>query len=145
MIRNALKEDLAEIIALDSISHLYPWGEKLIKDALCSRANWVIETGDSSNKKIVGWLTASTILNESELELVLIHSSYRRQGLAKELMSTWLSYMETKEVDSFFLEVRESNQSAIFLYEKMGFSQVGVRKNYYPAATGMENALLMSR
>ncbi|MFT2110878.1 ribosomal protein S18-alanine N-acetyltransferase [Marinomonas sp. 2405UD68-3] len=135
--------DLNSIVELDLVSHSYSWGEKLITDALSTRSNWVVE--DDLEGKIIGWLTASSLLNESELELILIHPDYRQQGFAKQLMLTWMLTMEGKQVDHFLLEVRASNKLAVFLYLSMGFLQVGLRKNYYSTEIGMEPALLMSR
>ena len=130
-IRLATESDLWPIIQLDTLSNPHPWGENLVADALNTRKNWVIELGDATQKSIVGWLTASIVLDQSELELIVIESSVRRQGLARSLMMVWLKAAEQQGVSELLLEVRESNLGAISLYESLDFELVGRRKNYY--------------
>ena len=130
-IRLAIQSDLLPIIQLDALSNPHPWGENLVAEALQTRKNWVIELGDATQKSIVGWLTASVVLDQSELELIVIDSSVRRQGLARQLMIVWSEAVAQQDVSELLLEVRESNLGAISLYESLGFEQVGRRKNYY--------------
>lgn len=130
-IRPATESDLPFIIQLDALSNPYPWGESLIADALQMRKNWVVELGDATQKSIVGWLTASIVIDQSELELIVIDSSVRRQGLARQLIMVWSKTVTQLNVSELLLEVRESNLGAISLYESLGFEQVGRRKNYY--------------
>lgn len=134
VIRLATVSDLQPIIQLDALSNPYPWGENLVAEALQTRKNWVIELGDATQKSIVGWLTASVVLDQSELELIVIDSSVRRQGLARKLMMVWSETVAQQDVSELLLEVRESNVGAITLYESLGFEQVGRRKNYYQIA-----------
>lgn len=141
MIRKALIEDLNAIDVLDKASNDNPWGKRLIKDALESRCNWVIVNDDS--QRILAWLTASTVLDESELELIVVHPECRRLGYANQLIEQWFSEMLSRHVTQFILEVRESNLPAITLYQRIGFVSAGLRKNYYAAP--IEHALLMSR
>ncbi|WP_191602132.1 ribosomal protein S18-alanine N-acetyltransferase [Marinomonas algicola] len=141
MIRKALVEDLNGIDVLDKASNENPWGKKLIKDALESRSNWVI--ADDKEQSIFAWLTASVVLDESELELIVVHPECRRLGYAKQLIEQWFDEMMGRHVSQFILEVRESNLPAISLYQNVGFVPVGLRKNYYAAPN--EHALLMNR
>lgn len=129
--RLATESDLFSIVQLDALSNPHPWGESLITDALKTRKNWVVELGDATQKSIVGWLTASVVLDQSELELIVIDSSVRRQGLARQLMMVWSEAVVQLDVSELLLEVRESNLGAISLYESLGFELVGRRKNYY--------------
>ncbi|RBP83695.1 ribosomal-protein-alanine N-acetyltransferase [Marinomonas rhizomae] len=129
--RLASLSDLTAIIQLDALSNPHPWGENLISDALQTRKNWVVELGDVTQKSIVGWLTASVVLDQSELELIVIDPSVRRQGLARQLMIAWSEAVAQQDVSELLLEVRESNLGAISLYKSLGFEQVGRRKNYY--------------
>ncbi|NVK27955.1 ribosomal-protein-alanine N-acetyltransferase [Marinomonas sp. CT5] len=143
-IRLANESDLLFLIQLDALSNPYPWGEGLLEEALQTRQNWVVELGDATQKSIVGWLTASVVLDQSELELIVIDSSVRRQGLARQLMIAWLNASKQQGVNELLLEVRESNVGAIALYESLGFTQVGCRKNYYQTEQGFEAACLFT-
>ncbi|MGB0782534.1 MAG: GNAT family N-acetyltransferase [Marinomonas sp.] len=131
VMRLATESDLPAITQLDALSNPYPWGRGLIADALQTRKNWVVELGDATQKSLVGWLTASVVLDQSELELIVVDCSVRRQGLARKLMMSWLESSAQQAVCECLLEVRESNEAAIALYESLGFEQVGRRKNYY--------------
>lgn len=130
-IRQALASDLPSIIRLDALSNPYPWGKDLVVDALQTRKNWVVELGGATQNSLVGWLTASVIFDQSELELIVIDSAVRRQGLARKLMIVWLEVAAQQGACELLLEVRESNLGAISLYESLGFELVGRRKNYY--------------
>lgn len=130
-IRPAVASDLPAIIQLDALSNPHPWGEGLIADALQSRKNWIIESVGLAPQVALGWLTASVVLDQSELELIVIDSSMRRQGLARRLIMVWSETVAQQDVCELLLEVRESNVGAISLYESLGFELVGRRKNYY--------------
>ena len=68
-IRSAIECDLAAISSLDADSNPHPWGENLIKDALITRQNWIVETwGEQGTMKVSAWLTASVLFDQSELE-----------------------------------------------------------------------------
>lgn len=142
LVRSASPADLNDLIQLDFHSNPHPWGQSLISDALSSRYNLVIE--DHESGAIVGWLTASVLLDQSELELILVDQTLRRQGIARQLLNNWLDSMKSNSVVSFILEVRQSNLAAQRLYEQFGFQMSGVRKGYYSDATGREDALLMN-
>lgn len=144
VIRPALESDLSSIIHLDAMSNPHPWGESLVRDALRTRKNWVIKSSENTNSDVLGWLTASQVFDQSELELIIVSSLVRRQGFAKKLMKAWLADATKEGVTEYLLEVRESNLSAIGLYESLGFEQVGLRKNYYKTEQGHEAACLFT-
>lgn len=89
-------------------------------------------------KDMVGFLSLQRLFGEAELTNIALKKAYQGKGLARQLMA---SLEETDE--PIFLEVRKSNTRAVTLYEKMGFHQVGYRKNYYQHPK--EDAILMKR
>lgn len=145
-IRPLQEGDIEAVILLDQNENPDPWGAKLIRETLQlsvdtenqsskntqaqQRLSWVVEDGSD---QVCGCLIATMLLCESELELVLIAGSDRRQGLAKRLMLIWLEFVQQQAVGLAMLEVRESNVGTISLYKKLGFVAVGLRKNYYQA------------
>lgn len=142
-LREAQLSDFDEIHALEQASDPYPWRPTLIEDALQKRQNWLLECPETG--QVVGWLTASLLFDQSELELVVTDTNRRRQGLGKRLLQQWLAWALEQGCAEGLLEVRESNQGAIALYKQLGFEQVGLRKNYYPLAEGgSEHAVLMT-
>ena len=96
-------------------------------------------TGDQCQ----GFCVYDQVATEAELLLVAVASDYRRQGLGSLMVHHMLQQLQTEKIERVFLEVRQSNLAAIQLYETMGFNQVGVRPNYYPAEQGREDALLL--
>lgn len=74
---------------------------------------------------------------------ICVAPNYQGQGIAKQLLNAFIEHGEQRQAENLFLEVRESNTPAIGLYENAGFSHMSVRKNYYPTATGNEDAILM--
>ncbi|KZN13822.1 GNAT family N-acetyltransferase [Marinomonas sp. TW1] len=141
MIRPAVESDVLGLEHLDKHSNPHPWGPTLVADALEVRINWVMCQAQSPST-ILAWLTASRCVDQSELELILVDSSVRRQGIAKQLVGHWLDSLNQQGVAEFLLEVRESNLAAMHLYEALGFELVGRRKHYYQTETGREAACL---
>ena len=89
---------------------------------------------------VKGFLTASCILDSGDLTAIAVSPECRKKGLAGKLLEALFEKTGSAEI---FLEVRESNQNAIALYQKYAFEQVGVRKNFYQ--NPQENAILMKR
>ncbi|MER1900114.1 ribosomal protein S18-alanine N-acetyltransferase, partial [Proteus mirabilis] len=84
------------------------------------------------------------ILDEATLFNIAIHPDYQGKGYGKALLLELIDNIERKDIATLWLEVRESNQKASNLYESIGFNSVSVRKNYYPTATGKEDAIIMA-
>ena len=84
-----------------------------------------------------------TVLGEGNIVSVAVGEKYRRRGIAKEMMEDLISRGLQKNVNVFFLEVRQSNEAAKHLYEISGFRNIGVRKNFYEKPC--EDACVMSR
>ena len=78
---------------------------------------------------------------------ICVTPSEQGKGIARQLLSQFIEYGEQQNAENLFLEVRESNARAIKLYEHAGFTQMSVRKNYYPSdepsKNGYEDAILM--
>ena len=86
----------------------------------------------------------SVAAGESHILNLTVRPESHRQGIGSKLMQHFLQLARRHDADIAMLEVRPSNLSAIRLYEKMGFSEVGVRQNYYPADNGREDALILA-
>jgi len=102
------------------------------------KSSGIVLAAVSSESELLGFLTASCILDTADLTNIAVSPAYRRNGIAGMLLETLFSI--TGNV-CIFLEVRESNQNAIALYQKYQFHPVGIRKNFYQNPN--ENAVLM--
>jgi [ribosomal protein S18]-alanine N-acetyltransferase len=87
-----------------------------------------------------GFLVASAVSTEWEIENVVVDDAVRRRGLGMRLIGHLVSQARSEQAQSIFLEVRESNGSARALYEKAGFVQIGRRSAYFRNPT--EDAIL---
>lgn len=98
---------------------------------------------DPSRASLVGMIGGWALDQEAEIHLIYVRSSDRRRGFGRMLMDSFLRGLDGSGVRSSYLEVRQSNQAARFLYYSMGFKLQGVRKNYYQNPS--EDGLVMVR
>lgn len=132
--------DLSDVVAIESAVHAYPWKHGHFADALkAGNATVIMESGDD----IVGYAIIMTVLDEAHLLNISIAKNHQRQGLGRALLQQVMALAQKKACKDLFLEVRESNAPAIALYESMGFNEMSIRRNYYPAQDGREDAILM--
>jgi ribosomal-protein-alanine N-acetyltransferase len=83
-----------------------------------------------------------TVLGEGNITNVAVDADYRKKGIAGEMLAALHESGAEKNVDAYFLEVRESNAAAIHLYEKMGYKEIGRRKRFYERP--VEDAIVMA-
>lgn len=91
------------------------------------------------NGEAAGFISVWCVCGEAEINNIGVVDKFRRLGIAKALFDR--AYNAAK-AEKWYLEVRSSNSTAISFYEKLGFEQVGLRKNFYTSPT--ENAILMA-
>ena len=101
--------------------------------------NMAIKDGD----KVVGYVGSQTVIDESDMMNIAVHPECRRCGIAEKLIDALVNALGEKGSRGLSLEVRASNAPAIALYQKMGFSQVGRRPNYY--RNPREDALILRK
>jgi ribosomal-protein-alanine N-acetyltransferase len=117
-------------------------------DSLSQRVGWVDEVQEEPTipgkaPALIGFLIAHRIDAEWELENITVSAIARRRGVATHLLGALLEHVHAENGSAIFLEVRESNQPARSLYNKVGFEETGVRKSYYSAP--WEDAVLYRR
>jgi len=83
------------------------------------------------------------VLDEAHLLNLSIARTYQKQGLGRLLLEHMIAIARRQNAANMFLEVRPSNISAIALYENIGFNEMAIRRGYYPAHNGREDAVLM--
>ena len=114
-------------------------GESSIESSLNNPVNRYFEAvGDGV---IVGLGGYTAVLDEADILDVAVHPDYRRRGIARRLCEAILADAKKHGVMTVFLEVRQSNCPAISLYKSLGFTECGIRKNYY--SSPKEDAVLM--
>lgn len=134
--------DLAQVMEIERASYEFPWTEGIFRDCLrVGYSAWVVT---NTIGELLGYALMTMAVGEAHVLNVCVAPDARRSGLARYLMDHLQRIARAAEVEDMFLEVRRSNAPAIALYLSLGFRQVGVRKGYYPARQGREDALVLS-
>lgn len=132
---------LHEIYDIEIKAQQDPWSIKLLKD--CFESNYTILGYISEDGILQGYLIFTRVLDESELQNIAVEPTMQNHQIGSKLLNEYLKICLNDGIVQSFLEVRISNKRAIHLYEKFGYVQCGVRKNYYPTSIGREDAILM--
>ena len=132
---------VAQIAELEKICFSDPWSEKSIASELNNElAFWLTAIeGDL----VAGYIGSQTVIDETDMMNVAVHPDFRRKGIAEALVNALIEALKSRGSRCLTLEVRASNEPAIMLYEKLGFSQIGRRKNYY--RNPREDALILRK
>ncbi len=139
MIRLMQQADVATVHNIEKQVQSHPWSYQQFVEAQQTYQSTVIE----KNGQVVGFCILQPVLDEANLLLMAIDPSQQGKGLGFELLQQSIALLKNNPVQ-IFLEVRESNAAAIGLYEKSGFHQIDLRKNYYPNPNGTrEHAVIM--
>lgn len=132
--------DLPELAAIERTCFSHPWSEQSLQ-ALFECADALTLTA-RNEKKILGYLSMQTVVDEGYLNNIAVLPDFRRQGIALALMRAAIEQGRQRKLSFLTLEVRAHNQPAQKLYERLGFDRVGLRRNYYSDPT--EDAVLMT-
>jgi ribosomal-protein-alanine N-acetyltransferase len=142
-IRRMTEQDLDEILAIEQASYKTPWSRRAFESEIRAPHAYPLVLGQAAPTSVVGYICSWRTLDECHILNVAIHPSFRRMGLASQMIDHLLDTTQKGGVTHYFLEVRVSNEGAISLYRKYDFKVCGVRRKYY-VDTG-EDALIMQR
>ena len=132
---------VSQIAELEKICFSAPWSERSIASELDNKLScWLVAVeGD----QVTGYIGSQTVCGETDMMNVAVHPSHRRKGIAEKLILALVEELRGMDSHCLTLEVRASNVPAISLYEKLDFSEIGRRKNYY--RNPKEDALIMRK
>ncbi len=132
---------ISQIALLEKECFADPWSEKSIASELTNPLSlWLVaQKGDT----LLGYVGSQTCLDETDMMNIAVSPAFRRQGVAKALIEALVAALQKQGSQRLTLEVRASNTPARQLYESLGFSQVGLRKNYY--RNPKEDALILRK
>lgn len=131
--------DIPELVGMEQDNFSRPWTEQHFKDLL--ERDYYIGLVDERDGRIAGFALLTVLGNEGDVDKVLVHADFRKQGVASLLLEALLDAGRRRGVEGFTLEVRVSNTPAINLYTKYGFVTEGTRPRFYDRPT--EDALIM--
>jgi ribosomal-protein-alanine N-acetyltransferase len=135
------ERDLVEVLAIENAIYSHPWTRGNFADSL--RAGYECKTW-RLGKDLVGYFVLMVAAAEAHLLNLSIGVSWQRSGHGSALLREAAAIAEKLGAHNVFLEVRPSNHAAQALYRRFGFRNVAVRRDYYPAHTGREDALVLT-
>ena len=141
MIAKMTQQFVEQVAQLEAQCFHDPWSLRSITSELSNPlALWLVAL---NGEQVVGYIGSQSVMGEADMMNVAVAPDYRRKGIAATLIGELISQLRDAEVHSLALEVRASNTGAIELYRKLGFLQVGCRKNYYH--NPKEDALILRK
>lgn len=142
MLRQMRATDLPAVLAIERASYEFPWTKAIFRD--CLRVGYYCQVYDG-HRDLFGYGIMSMGAGECHLLNICIHPDHRTRGLGTNLINHLLEVGRRAFASVAMLEVRVSNEAAYQLYRRMGFNEIGLRKNYYPARHGREDALILAQ
>lgn len=136
------QNDLEAVAELEQSVQAFPWSRGNFADSLAAgHGVWVCRIGG----ELVGFSVIMVVVDEAHLLNVAVAKRYQGQGYGARLLRHVMGQAKLHGAAKLLLEVRPSNQRAVELYRLFGFRQIGLRRGYYPAAIGREDALVFER
>lgn len=136
------KSDIKDIAAIEESAYAFPWEPSTFKDCLC--VNYCCWVGEKLGK-IVAYGIVTVGAGESHILNVCVSPAMQGRGYGRRMMEKLMEVAKSHGAEMMILEVRPTNVAAIKLYHDLGFNEIGMRKGYYPAKNGREDAIVMAR
>ncbi|MDB5987289.1 MAG: rimI [Nevskia sp.] len=134
-------ELLPQVLEIERRAYEFPWSESIFRDCLkAGYSGWVLS--DAQNA-VNGYALMSMAVGEAHVLNLCVDSAHQQQGYGRLMLLHLLRIARAANMTIVLLEVRRSNKAALRLYESEGFSRLGLRKAYYPAAAGREDAFVL--
>jgi len=142
LIRPMLESDLDQVMENENAAYEFPWTRGIFENNL--KRHYAIVAVDNDTQQPLGHALLSVVLDESHVLNIAVAPQGQRRGIGRLMLEDILEHARDNNCLEAFLEVRESNRPAFTLYHSLGFNEIGVRKNYYPAKDGREDAILLA-
>jgi len=135
--------DLDEVMQGELSAYPQPWKQSNFEDCLANKlySCWVFE----EEKEIIAHVVLSVAVSEAHLLNLCIYPQIQGKGWGRKLLNEAEWIAKQHQAKACFLEVRASNMKGINLYQSAGYNEIGLRKNYYPANKGREDAIVMAK
>jgi ribosomal-protein-alanine N-acetyltransferase len=143
LLRPMSGHDLTAVMEVENTAYEFPWTLPIFRD--CLRVGCHCYVYESPQEGIIGHGIMSVVAGECHVLNICIHPDYQRLGLGEGMVLFMLDIARQGKARVALLEVRISNTAAYKLYTKLGFDEVGLRKGYYPARHGREDAIILAR
>jgi ribosomal-protein-alanine N-acetyltransferase len=141
-VRTMNYSDLEDVIAIEKKAYPFPWTLGIFRDCLrVGHSAWVL----TLDKQVIGYAVLMLAPGEAHILNICIAPDYQGKGLGRYLLQFLLNKCSQTDIDMVLLEVRRSNATAQQLYLSAGFNELGMRKAYYPAKGGREDAIILAK
>ena len=140
LIRTMTESDVAAVVAIERAAYQFPWSEGIFRD--CLRVGYFCRVV-CSGPEVVAYGVMSVGAGEAHILNLCVNAHFRCRGVGRQLLGYLVDRARTVGMGEAFLEVRPSNTAAIRLYQSLGFEQVGIRRGYYQAVGGREDAAVL--
>ena len=134
-------DDLAEVVAIERTIYTHPWTRTNFADSI--RAGYECRTW-RLGRELLGYFVLMVAAGDAHLLNLSVAAGHQRSGHGRTLLGEAVALARSLDATSVFLEVRPSNDAAQALYASHGFRKVAVRRGYYPAQAGREDALVLT-
>jgi ribosomal-protein-alanine N-acetyltransferase len=135
-----MEADLDKVVVIEEHVHAHPWTRGNFVDSLSAGYHcWVAE----HDSEIVAYGVLTVAAGEAHLLNLSVSGAWQRRGIGSQMTRFLLQLARDYGAEKMFLEVRPSNAAARALYARSGFSEIGRRRDYYPATSGREDAVIM--
>jgi len=141
-IRVMVDKDVTAIMNIETRAYGYPWTAGIFQD--CMGAGYCCYVMEK-DAELIAYAVMSVAAGEAHILNICVSPDVRGAGYGYALMDKLITLARQLHADMMFLEVRPSNSAACRLYDKLGFNEIGVRRNYYPAEQGREDALILAK
>jgi ribosomal-protein-alanine N-acetyltransferase len=132
---------LPQVLEIECRAYPFPWSDGIFRDCLkAGYSGWILDDGYGG---MLGYALMSMAVDEAHVLNLCVDPSQQRQGLGRMMLEHMITLARAANATIVLLEVRKSNKAAIALYEAQGFQRLGLRKGYYPAHEGREDALVL--
>jgi ribosomal-protein-alanine N-acetyltransferase len=140
-LRPMAEADLPAVMAIENAIYAFPWTQGNFRDSLAAGYRcWIY----ARNGEVIGYGVVMLAANEAHLLNLSIAAACHKQGYGGLLLRRLCEVAREHGARLVFLEVRPSNVAGLRLYQRHGFMRVGLRREYYPARAGREDALILS-
>ncbi len=139
-IRTMLEPDIRAVVAIERAAYPFPWSEGIFRD--CLRVGYVCRVA-CVDDEVIAYGVMSIGAGEAHILNLCVDAHFRCRGVGRQLLRYLLERARAAGMGAAFLEVRPSNTAAIRLYQSLGFEQVGIRRGYYQAVGGREDAAVL--
>lgn len=138
--RAMAERDVSQVLAIERAAYAFPWSEGIFRD--CVRVGYTCRAVELAGE-LIGYGILSAGAREAHILNICVREEFRCRGVGRRLLEHLMALAREEGMSEVFLEVRPSNTAAIRLYQSLGFRQIGMRRGYYQASGGREDAVVL--